>query len=236
MINSLTVSQISGITPKQRCQWHRKLLFLVSGLTSIAVNLSAQNESRFYASTYSNAVFAQIDGDQASGYNKLGYAIGAITGFTLSDSKFQAIEFHLGIAERGSRRPPNIDDPSINPFHIRYQTFEAALGVVLPITALPIPNPISLFAGFRPYRLFKVEDTEVYMPSIDQDMRRYGALVELQIRYPIREKWQLSVISDYSITSISKGSANSNIYYPMGNGAYHNNISLGLIYKPNNRK
>lgn len=227
------ISMIAALLPQKSTS---KFLLSLLGFAFLGHPLNAQSDNRFYAGTYSQAVFAQIDGDQASGYNKLGYGIGGITGYAWSTTKIKAIEFHLGIAERGSRRAPSIEDPTITPFHIRYQTFEAALGVVLPLKFLPLTTPVDFFTGIRPYRLFRVEDTEMYMPSIDQDMRSFGALLELQLRFPIRENWLLAFTGNYGAVSISKGSANSSMYYPMGNGAYHNNISVGLIYKPNNRK
>jgi len=195
-------------------------------------SLEAQTKNKFYAHTYSHVVFAQIDGDQASGYNKLGYSIGVSSGLNLQNSKISALEFHLGIAERGSRRPPNIDDPSINPFHIRYQAFESGLGLVLPIKSLPLPEQLDVYVGLRPYLLFNVEDVEAYMPSIEADMRKFGSMLEIGVRYPLHPKWLLVSSAFYSVTSISKGSSNSSMFYPLGNGAYHNNISLGLIYRP----
>jgi len=60
-------------------------------------------------------------------------------------------------------------------------------------------------------------------------------MLEVGARYPISEKWLLALSAFYGVTSISRGFSNSSIYYPMGNGAYHNNFSLGVVYKPKNR-
>jgi hypothetical protein len=226
--------QISNIISGDRRNFLHKLTLL--GASAVCFLTVKAQSGRFYANTYSQAVFAQIDGDQASGYNKLGYSIGATTGIRLQDKKISALEFHIGIAERGSRRPPNIDDPGINPFHIRYQAFEAGFGVVIPMNSLPLPQLLQVYAGVRPYLLFNVVDTEAFMPSIDQDMRPFGVLLEAGARYPIHAKWLISLSAFYGATSISKGSSNASIYYPMGNGAYHNNFAIGFIYKPNNRK
>ncbi len=227
--------QISTIISGCSRLFQPKSMGLIVVIFTFSSNQLEAQQGRFYATTYTQAVFAQIDGDQASGYNKLGYSLGAITGFRLQDRKVSAVEFHLGIAERGSRRPPNIDDPSINPFHIRYQTFEAGIGVVMPINSLPLPELLEAYVGLRPYLLYKVEDSEMYMPSIEQDMRSFGSMLEVGARYPISEKWLLTLSAFYGVTSISRGSSNSSIYYPMGNGAYHNNFSLGVVYKPKNR-
>ncbi len=227
--------QISTIILGCRSLFQPKSMGLIAFILFLGSHHVKAQQGRFYATTFTQAVFAQIDGDQASGYNKLGYSLGGITGFRLQDRNVSAVEFHLGIAERGSRRPPNVDDPSINPFHIRYQTFEAGIGVVLPIKSLPLPQLLQTYVGVRPYFLYKVEDSEMYMPSIDQDMRSFGSMLEVGARYPISEKWLLSLSAFYGVTSVLKGSSNSSMYYPMGNGAYHNNFSLGVVYRPKNR-
>ena len=47
---------------------------------------------------------SQLDGDQASGYNKFGYNVGVITGFRWQKEGFSAMEFQMSACERGSRR------------------------------------------------------------------------------------------------------------------------------------
>lgn len=187
------------------------------------------NSGRFYFNTQTDVLFCQIDGDQASGFNKFGYFLGVNTGYKLKNSSWNAIEMRMGIAERGSRRAPSNIDPSITPFNIRINTIDVNLGATKKWNFSGMQNPIALYAGIKSSRVFAAKETEMYMPSIDQDLRKMNYMLDLAARYPLSDHMNLQVSYIYSLKSIT-WSGSTNMYF--GRGTYHNNFAVGILYIP----
>lgn len=189
-----------------------------------------ENEKgRFYFQTQSDALFCQIDGDQASGYNKFGYFLGVNTGYRLKNSSWNSLEMRMGIAERGSRRTPSNIDPTITPFHIKINTLDVNFGGTKRWAFSGLPNAITVYAGLKASRVIKAQETEMYMPSIDQDVRKMNYMMDLAARYPLNDRWMLQLSYIYSVKSITYAHS-INGYF--GRGTYHNNFALGLLYTP----
>jgi hypothetical protein len=72
------------------------IIFILSGLGV----LKAQN---FKGEIYAGAVGSQVSGDELSGFNKGGFAIGA--GVRLHIDEKSSIGFRLGYIQKGSRKP-----------------------------------------------------------------------------------------------------------------------------------
>jgi hypothetical protein len=61
------------------------ILFFVGGLNG---QVSKEKPNSFYGKPLIGLLACQIDGDQASGYNKFGYQVGMATGFRLGKCNF----------------------------------------------------------------------------------------------------------------------------------------------------
>lgn len=167
---------------------------------------------------------SQIDGDNASGYNKFGYQLALNTGIGLKNNK--SLAFSMGLSERGSRRSFNPDEPSLNPFHIRYTSLD--LGLLYGAFA----NSFHLQSGIRATYLLGITETENYVPNIVQDYQKIGVLLDLKATYPLNDQYFLTATFQYSLMSLLNPTVSQVNYLMGGGGAFHNVLGLGIVWKP----
>lgn len=182
------------------------------------------NEGQFFAYPDIYVLASQIDGDQASGYNKFGYQLGVTTGIGLSNDR--SVSFQMALSERGSRRTFNPDEPSINAFHIRYTSLD--LGVLYG----KIINQFFVQGGIRGTYLLGVSESEGYVPNIAQDYQTFGALLDTRVNYPLSDHYWVSATFQYSLMSLLNTNVSQVNYLQGGGGAFHNVLGLGIIWRP----
>ncbi len=181
-------------------------------------------EGKFFSYPEVLILASQIDGDNASGYNKFGYQLGLITGIGLKNNK--SLAFTMGLSERGSRRLFNPDEPTLNAFHIRYTSIDLGLlygGFV---------NSLYYQAGARSTYLLSITETENYVPNIVQDYQKIGLLLDLKATYPLNEQYFLTAAFQYSLMSLLNPTVSQVNYLMGGGGAFHNVLGLGIVWKP----
>lgn len=193
-------------------------------------NLPRIPEKSFYYLPELQLIASQLDGDNASGYNKFGFLAQVNLGW--KQNQEQTWELSIGFSERGSRRGYNPDIPGLNPFHIRYRSVETSLNYGFPLNSLKESwdIPLDLFAGLRAGRIIQIEDTEKYALYLDEVYRKYSISLEIGARYPLTDHWALSLRANYSAISMLNEGASNNPLYPTG--VYNNAIGLGFIYAP----
>ncbi len=181
-------------------------------------------KGKFYAQPEIYVLAAQIDGDQASGYSKMGYQLGVSTGIGLSNN--QSFSVLMALSEKGSRRSFNPDEPTINAFHIRYTSLDLGLlyGKVV--------NTFYLQAGVRGTYLLGISETEGYVPQIEQDYQKIGFLIDTRAHYELSDHYWLSATFQYSLLSLLNSNVSQVNYLMGGGGAFHNVLGVGLIWKP----
>ena len=182
------------------------------------------NEGQFFAYPDIYVLASQIDGDQASGYNKFGYQLGVTTGIGLSNDR--SVSFQMALSERGSRRTFNPDEPSINAFHIRYTSLD--LGILYG----KIINQFFVQGGIRGTYLLGVSESEGYVPNIAQDYQTFGALLDTRVNYPLSDHYWVSATFQYSLMSLLNTNVSQVNYLQGGGGAFHNVLGLGIIWRP----
>lgn len=202
------------------------LILLSSGISSV---VSAQNfkslggAGKFYFQPQLKALACQIDGDGASGYNKIGYSIGVNTGYTLGD--FRSIEWGIGLSERGSQRGINPELGIFNPFHIRLNHLDTRLSYH------QWYEQFLLGAGIQVHLLTSAKEEIGIAPRIQEDYRLVSSSLWASVRYELSEKWSAEATASYSLYSMVKNSGIiRNPLYP--SGVYSNNIGLGVIFTP----
>ena len=200
------------------------LAFLPLCLFSQGENKMKIKEGKFYSYPEVLILASQIDGDNASGYNKFGYQLGLITGIGLKNNK--SLSFSMGLSERGSRRLFNPDEPSLNAFHIRYTSLDLGLlyGAIF--------NSFHLQGGIRSTYLLGITETENYVPNIFQDYRKIGLLIDLKATYPLNDQYFLTATFQYSLLSLLNPTVSQVNYLLGGGGAFHNVLGLGIVWKP----
>ena len=185
----------------------------------------------FYGRPIMGILASQIDGDQASGYNKFGYQVGMATGYRLSENKkLDAIEMQFCMVQRGSRRA---FDPltMVNAFHIKARQIELQVAGVRKVSAGRL-GQIDLLGGIRFTRLLKIEESEGYNPGIASDFAQNGLILQFAVGSQVSQSLDLRLNWDYSIMSALSQSTSYNLFYPTG--VYHNGVGLTALIRFDN--
>ena len=209
---------------------------LIGTLTFFAVSsLQGQGEQgkvhSFYGRPMIGILASQIDGDQASGYNKFGYQVGMATGNRLSENKkLAAIEMRFCMVQRGSRRA---FDPltMVNAFHIKARQIELQVAGIRKVSAGRLGD-IDLLGGIRFTRLLKIEESEGYNPGIASDFAQNGLILQFAVGSRVSQLLDLRLNWDYSVMSALSQSASYNLFYPTG--VYHNGVGLTALIRFDN--
>ena len=185
----------------------------------------------FYGRPMMGILASQIDGDQASGYNKFGYQVGMATGYRLSENKkLDAIEMQFCMVQRGSRRA---FDPltMVNAFHIKARQIELQVAGIRKVSAGRL-GQIDLLGGIRFTRLLKIEESEGYNPGIASDFAQNGLILQFAVGSQVSQSLDLRLNWDYSMMSALSQSTSYNLFYPTG--VYHNGVGLTALIRFDN--
>ncbi len=185
----------------------------------------------FYGRPMMGILASQIDGDQASGYNKFGYQVGMATGYRLSENKkLDAIEMQFCMVQRGSRRA---FDPltMVNAFHIKARQIELQVAGIRKVSAGRL-GQIDFLGGIRFTRLLKIEESEGYNPGIASDFAQNGLILQFAVGSQVSQSLDLRLNWDYSIMSALSQSTSYNLFYPTG--VYHNGLGLTALIRFDN--
>lgn len=187
-----------------------------------------EKSNSFYGRPLIGLLASQIDGDQASGYNKFGYQVGMATGFRLGKfSKMDALEMQFCLVERGSRRA---FDPltMVNAFHIKARQMEFQLGGIKNFDAGSLGD-LEFLGGIRFTRLLKIEEMEGYNPGIANDFAKNGVLMQVAVGRKFSNHIELRLNWDYSLISALSQKTMNNPFYPTG--VYHNGLGLAAFIR-----
>ncbi len=190
-----------------------------------------ENAHSFYGRPMMGILASQIDGDQASGYNKFGYQVGMATGYRLSENKkLDAIEMQFCMVQRGSRRA---FDPltMVNAFHIKARQIELQVAGIRKVSAGRL-GQIDFLGGIRFTRLLKIEESEGYNPGIASDFAQNGLILQFAVGSQVSQSLDLRLNWDYSIMSALSQSTSYNLFYPTG--VYHNGVGLTALIRFDN--
>ena len=198
------------------------------GIASILTDLSDPETPPlgFYGRPLVGVIASQLDGDQASGYNKFGYQLGMVTGFRWNDDGFSGLEMQMSMNERGSRRA---FDPItfVNAFQIRCKQVELQLNGLYDVEA-PVVGLLSICGGLRYAKLLSVEEVEGTNPGIAEDFRKGSMMFELGVTKSVSELMDLRLTFDYGLSNAVKQDG-GNVFYPTG--VYHNGVGAAVLLK-----
>lgn len=177
-------------------------------------------KGQFFSFIRGAANFCQVDGDQASGFNKFGYSLGFHIGQGLGGS--WVYETGIAFSVRGSRRPPDPDNPGIAPFNLDYKMID------VPVSLLYYLGKFTVGGGLRTTYTFKAQDKENYILHLDNDTKKWNMLGCAQASWNYSPKMRFTLEYQYSINSIRISNNSNNPFFPTG--VYHNVISVGIDY------
>lgn len=185
----------------------------------IATGLGAQvPKGQFFSFVHMGANFCQIDGDQASGYNKFGMTGSFMVGQGLG--KGLVYETGIGYSIRGSRRPFNPDDPGMQSMNLHFSMID------VPVLLMKYQGKWSYGGGLITTILLKAEDKENYILHLQNDMRKLNMLGCINVTRNLSPRSRIYLQAQYSINSIRISNNLTNLYFRQG--VFHNVISLGV--------
>lgn len=164
----------------------------------------------------------QLDGDNSSGYNKLGYQLALHSGLKLENNK--TIEMMMGISERGSRRSYNVDDPSVTAFHLHYNALDLGL-----YYGWVFDNKLHVSAGLHGQYLLSITESEGFSNNLELDYDKFGLLLDVNAKYPVGKNFAVTASFNYSLMSLLKSTVSNPTFY-QGAGVYHNVLGLGIAW------
>jgi opacity protein-like surface antigen len=200
----------------------RLVLFL--SISFPILNCGAQfQKAQFYSRTTLGINFCQIDGDQASGFNKIGYSVGFMIGQGLG--KNWSYEGGFAYSTRGSRRAFDPDNASIGSFNYSFTMVD------IPVYLLKYSPKWNAGVGLRTTYLISAKDKDQMVLNLQDNMRTVGMLGCVTAGYKIADRIFLQAEYMYSLKSI-RNSNNGNVFFR--NGVFHNNIQIGIKYALSN--
>jgi hypothetical protein len=188
------------------------LIFIISH------KASAQN---FKGELYGGAVGSQVSGDELSGFNKGGFAIGA--GVRLSIDDKSSIGFRLGYIQKGSRKPSAEVDgvPSFYLMRLHYIEmpilYRYRMGKKLYFEAGP-----SLGYLFSVHEEDQLGDMPYMKPFLKFDLSANGIL-----GYPLGKNWDFQFGLIQSVLPIREHGSGST--YRLNKGQYNTVITFEFL-------
>ena len=201
-------------------------MLLIGGMMLKAEGQTAGEVPQFYGYPMAGILMSQLDGDQASGYNKFGYNVEIITGYRWQKAGFSALEFQMSACERGSRRA---FDPItfVNAFHIRCRQVELQVNGVYTLDVARLGS-LNLLGGVRYGLLLSVDETEGTNPGIAEDFRKGAMMLELGATKSVSDGVLMRVTWNYSLNSAVTQDFR-NVFYPTG--VYHNGVGVAALFR-----
>lgn len=198
----------------------RKQLFAFSLTLALlsCSSLRAQN-NQFRTGVYAAGKFCQIDGDQESGFNKIGYAAGVevFRGIKPNTSWMTGVSF----AERGSRSYNNPDAPNPFPFHYRIRSVEVPFYLLRDVEM----EGLKVLAGVRGSYVFSARDALGAYSNLQDDLRKVLLIMGAGVQYDAGPAW-LRIEFQYGMNSMRKPVSSP---FFLRSGVYHNNIVFSAI-------
>ena len=160
--------------------------------------------------------FSQIDGDEASGYNKIGYHIGIFTSYPFSSISSANLE--LSYTSKGARNTS-----------IQQVTFLDYVEISL-LYGIKLTEKIEILAGVQPSVLVNSSVTEGGMDMGDVfDYKKMDIPIAIGLRLYLNPHIAFEGRLSYSLPSINRIGAAEGL---LGNyGQFNNVLSGSLIYK-----
>lgn len=216
--------------------------FLVIGFFLVAVGFSA-NAQIFKGMVMAGANFAQMNGDQTYGFNKIGLNAGAGVMAPLNEKRNFLMSLEVLYNELGARE-------SKDPF--KYNTKLQYVSIPVIAHFEDRRGGLTFGLGLQYSRLFQVnEDWGLPVKPIQymdrpifpvNDFKRDDISLILDFRFRVWERLKLNFRYQYSIVPIREDVAYNNSfapehmdYFTWKRDFYHNVLSLRLIYVINER-
>lgn len=204
----------------------KKILFIATIIISISVSRSEAQD--FRAGVLGGGVFSQIDGDNYSGFNKAGFALGVYAARQINPHWLA--QFEILYAQKGAKKNPHQASGD-------YTMYKASLNYIeIPVFARYYLNKFSFDAGVSYGVLVssKEEDEHGEFDADPFEDQEWATLIG--VNYQINPRLYAGFRWGYSITRIRKAYGGDYDWqqHPIwGNkfGQYNHTVSIMLHYQ-----
>ena len=197
---------------------HAVLCFILCGFFLISYSGTAQ---KFDAGIIVGVSPSQVDGDNLSGFNKVGIKAGGFVKRKFSDD--WALQFELEYIQKGSRRPVNTDDNSYYLLRLNYVEAPFMLSYF-------VNKKLSVEAGLSLGVLISYyEEDETGIPY-NSDFHKYDFLGNGGINYMLSEHLSVGVRFSYSLVPIRLYGDEAPYYY-FNRNQFNNVLAFSLQYQ-----
>jgi hypothetical protein len=195
----------------------KRLLFITAFLGVQMRPLFAQQE--FKMNLWSGVNFCQIDGDQESGFNKIGYSAGVEVWRGMG----KRLSWHTGVqlSQRGSRSYNDPEQPNPFPFHYVMNMVE----VPIYVSALTQWKQIRVFAGAQAGYVFDARDKLGSYSQLKDDLRTFNLMGSAGLQHS-GKKLCLRLSFQYGLNSMRKTVL---LRYFVRSGVFHNNVQFAVL-------
>lgn len=195
----------------------KRLFLCAASCFFLTLNLKAQQEFRM--NLWSGLNFCQIDGDQESGYNKLGYSVGVEVWRGFNDK----LNWHTGVqySQRGSKSYNDPEQPNPFPFHYVMNMVE----IPFYVSAATKWKHTRVIAGTQAGYLFDARDKLGSYSQLQGDLRTLHLSGMAGIQHQSK-KLTFRLSFQYGLNSMRKPVV---LRYFVRNGVFHNNVQFAVL-------
>ncbi|MCX6290137.1 MAG: porin family protein [Bacteroidetes bacterium] len=174
----------------------------------------------FHAGVIAGMTTTQVDGDRLSGFNKAGLVFGGFVNRKLSEST--SLQLEIMFIQKGSRKPPTNDDPSLYEIHLNY--FEVP--VLFKFIVVP---KFEFEAGASAAALvFSEEDNENGQLQTLVPFNKIDFCAHAGFNYPFTDHLTFNSRFSYSIVPIRRFYQG---YYWADGAQFNNQLTFTLHYQ-----
>lgn len=189
----------------------------------LLATLGLKSQNKFVNNFHLDLTANQVDGDQRSGYNHIGFQIGLGTQYLLKDGK-KRIGFEMNYVQRGSRQRANIKKGIYNDYKLYLNYVEVPILYIFPKWGIHFEVGPSVSYLISSTESFNNIDVQSGFPYNNIEVGAIGSA-----NFKIVDKLYLKIRINNSITGIRKiTTANTGYFWEVG--AFHRGVGVNLTY------
>lgn len=183
----------------------------------------------FNAGAKLGIVASQVDGDTYSGFDKLGFNIGAFVNYKLSFRT--SLQLELEYIQKGSKHNPNYDKNDFEQYKMSLSYIQVPV-----ILQYKLSQNMAVEAGPSFGVLISNYEERDNFEISSNPFRNFALNISAGLVYTLNENWRVNFRNDYSLLGIRQKAAPGDRYIWFQYGQFNNSLILSLQYVINHAK
>ncbi len=192
--------------------------------TLLLVVITTISKAQFFdAGLKIGLVASQVDGDTYSGYDKLGFDIGAYVNYHLTQKT--SIQMELEFIQKGSSHTPNYEIGDMEQYLLRLNYIQVPV-----LWHYQASSLISFETGPAFGVLMSSFEEKYESPVVNHPFRKFALNYVLGLEYNLNTNWKANIRIDYSLLALRQNPyvGDRNIFFQWGQ--FNNAIVLSFQY------